>query len=288
MISSESASSGLSLVSIFCPVDRVVVVFRKAREYCRSTNHLSLSIAVTPRPGVSANFDSTLSPVPPGGLRGLSPLSVARAAWGDSDGDTSDDCVVGTDGFGAIADVLPGNDGADTDGDGACDAGDLDRDNDGVPDATDPSPADPDACGDSDGDSCDDCVVGTDGFRLSFCELAAPMPDSFLPNGVCLSKRALTELQRMCGEGFETIKVAIAADETTLVAQVPDYTMNTTAGLPTTLTIPPIAVKAPVRRVGRCGAAGGGALSLRGVGALARIAVAVVVIVARPRPQASP
>jgi DNA polymerase-3 subunit beta len=66
-------------------------------------------------------------------------------------------------------------------------------------------------------------LVGTDGFRLSYCELGTPMPDSFLHNGVCLSKRALAELQRMCTEGFEKVRLAISPDDTTLVAQVPSY-----------------------------------------------------------------
>jgi hypothetical protein len=54
--------------------------------------------------------------------------------------------------------------GTDTDGDGLCDFGDPDDDNDGVPDIDDLEPLDPDVCGDSDSDSCDDCAVGTDGF----------------------------------------------------------------------------------------------------------------------------
>ncbi len=66
-------------------------------------------------------------------------------------------------------------------------------------------------------------LVGTDGFRLSYCEVETAMPDGFLENGVCLSKRALAELDRMCGDGFEKIRVSIADDETTLVAEVPDY-----------------------------------------------------------------
>ena len=66
-------------------------------------------------------------------------------------------------------------------------------------------------------------LVGTDGFRLSYCEVETAMPDGFLDNGVCLSKRALSELQRMCDEGFEKIRLSIADDETTLVAEVPDY-----------------------------------------------------------------
>lgn len=66
-------------------------------------------------------------------------------------------------------------------------------------------------------------LVGTDGFRLSFCETDIEVPKTFLENGVCLSKRALSEIQRMCGEGFENIKVAISDDQTTLLAEVSDY-----------------------------------------------------------------
>jgi DNA polymerase-3 subunit beta len=66
-------------------------------------------------------------------------------------------------------------------------------------------------------------LVGTDGFRLSYCEVETAMPDGFLDNGICLSKRALSELERMCDEGFEKIRLSIADDETTLVAEVPDY-----------------------------------------------------------------
>lgn len=66
-------------------------------------------------------------------------------------------------------------------------------------------------------------LVGTDGFRLSYCEIDTPMPDCFLPNGICLSRRALTELLHMCKEGFPSVRVAISSDQTTLVAEVPDY-----------------------------------------------------------------
>ncbi len=92
---------------------------------------------------------------------------------GDSDGDTCDDCSVGTDDTGPLSDSLPNNDGLDTDGDGQCDAGDNDSDNDGVASGTDPNDTDPDICGDSDGDTCDDCSVGTDD--------TGPLSDS-LPN----------------------------------------------------------------------------------------------------------
>jgi probable HAF family extracellular repeat protein len=60
--------------------------------------------------------------------------------------------------------------GIDTDGDGQYDVADPDDDNDGVVDIDDPSPLDPDSCGSSDGETCDDCSVGTDDF--------GPLPDN--------------------------------------------------------------------------------------------------------------
>jgi hypothetical protein len=82
----------------------------------------------------------------------------------DVDGDTCDDCSVGTDGFGPLADNDVANDGTDTDLDGLCDLGDVDDDNDGVEDTSDNAPLDPSVCADVDGDLCDDCAIGTDGF----------------------------------------------------------------------------------------------------------------------------
>ena len=42
----------------------------------------------------------------------------------DSDNDGCDDCSIGVDGFGPLADNTPANDGTDSDGDGFCDGGD--------------------------------------------------------------------------------------------------------------------------------------------------------------------
>src|SRR5439155_1583928 len=72
----------------------------------------------------------------------------------DGDGDSCDDC--GLEGPDESAGA-PDHDGVDTDHDGLCDRGDDDLDGDGVPNAADPSPADPQVCGDADGDGCDDC-----------------------------------------------------------------------------------------------------------------------------------
>ncbi len=97
----------------------------------------------------------------------------------DTDSDGCDDCAVsGPDGTGGS----PTNDGPDTDGDGACDAGDDDNDNDGVADAADTAPADPASCRDADGDGCDDCVnTGADGSG------GDPLDDGidFETDGVC-------------------------------------------------------------------------------------------------------
>jgi DNA polymerase-3 subunit beta len=66
-------------------------------------------------------------------------------------------------------------------------------------------------------------LVGTDSFRLSYCDVRIDMPDAFLKSGVSLTKRALSELSRLGAEGFETVKISISDDQTTLVAEVPNY-----------------------------------------------------------------
>lgn len=82
-------------------------------------------------------------------------------ACSDSDLDGCDDCAVtGADGSGGD----PADDGADADGDGTCDLGEVDTDGDGVGDVVDADPDDPHVCVDRDKDSCDDCAVtGDDG-----------------------------------------------------------------------------------------------------------------------------
>lgn len=66
-------------------------------------------------------------------------------------------------------------------------------------------------------------LVGTDGYRLSYCEIEDHIPDDFIKNGVALCKRSLAELHRISKEGFEKVKLSLSKDETTLLAQVPDY-----------------------------------------------------------------
>ena len=66
-------------------------------------------------------------------------------------------------------------------------------------------------------------LVGSDGFRLSFAELNIDLPEGFLENGVCITKRGLTEMARMCSEGVENISLAISEDKTTLLTEIPNY-----------------------------------------------------------------
>ena len=87
----------------------------------------------------------------------------------DLDGDGCDDCSIGVDGFGPLSDYNTNNDGTDTDADGICDASDSDDDNDGIEDGLDLDPLNPNICQDLDGDGCDDCSIGVDGF--------GPQPD---------------------------------------------------------------------------------------------------------------
>ena len=79
----------------------------------------------------------------------------------DADGDGCDDCSIGTDGFGSLADNTPDNDGTDFDGDGLCDSGDPDDDNDGALDANDSDDNNANVCSDTDNDGCDDCANGS-------------------------------------------------------------------------------------------------------------------------------
>ncbi len=109
-----------------------------------------------------------------GVIDALDPQPIDPSVCGDIDGDSCDDCVIGTDGLGPLPDGMPTADGPDLDEDGLCDAGDDDDDNDGVADEFDPMPEDPSVCGDLDGDDCDDCALGVDGF--------GPLPDQDVDN----------------------------------------------------------------------------------------------------------
>jgi len=63
-------------------------------------------------------------------------------------------------------------------------------------------------------------LVGSDGFRLSCCDIICEMPESFLEKGVCLSKKALAELYRMCQKGQEFIELSISPDQRMISAKL--------------------------------------------------------------------
>ena len=66
-------------------------------------------------------------------------------------------------------------------------------------------------------------LVGTDGYRLSYAQVDLDLPAEFLKSGVCLSKRALQELDKMCSEGFSNLSLSVSPDQSTLEARVPGY-----------------------------------------------------------------
>ena len=66
-------------------------------------------------------------------------------------------------------------------------------------------------------------LVGTDSFRLSHSDAAFELPDDFLSQGICLSKRAMNELLKMCHEGFDELELSVSGDAGILQAQVEGY-----------------------------------------------------------------
>ena len=64
-------------------------------------------------------------------------------------------------------------------------------------------------------------LVGTDGFRLSYCDMKHEIPKAFLSSGVCLSKKALQEIARICTENVESISLGFSKDEKILRVSIP-------------------------------------------------------------------
>ncbi len=61
-------------------------------------------------------------------------------------------------------------------------------------------------------------LVGTDGVRLSYCEIRAEDDYQRFPNTVCLPRRGLHELARMCGDEGEELALYVIQDKTILAA----------------------------------------------------------------------
>jgi DNA polymerase III subunit beta len=66
-------------------------------------------------------------------------------------------------------------------------------------------------------------LVGTDGYRLSYCEVKLDMDPGFLKEGVCLSKRFIDELIKVANFGVEQVEICISEDGKIVSAQVPGY-----------------------------------------------------------------
>jgi hypothetical protein len=103
----------------------------------------------------------------------------------------------------------------DTDGDTIPDSSDPDIDNDGVPNEDEPSSetiTNPDVCGDSDLDGCDDCSIGTDGFDI--LSDATPLNDG--PdgdgNGMCDAANRIDVLFAGCGDNEFELDDKLACD----------------------------------------------------------------------------
>ncbi len=66
-------------------------------------------------------------------------------------------------------------------------------------------------------------LVGTDGYRLSHCDVQMDSIGSAVEDGICLSKRALQELIRMSQEGFDKLELALDLESGSMLAQLPGY-----------------------------------------------------------------
>lgn len=66
-------------------------------------------------------------------------------------------------------------------------------------------------------------LVGTDGFRLSYCDIETSLPPEFLKDGICLSKRAISELQRIAQSGYSEVEIRIDSDGNCMHASVDNY-----------------------------------------------------------------
>ena len=125
------------------------------------------------------------------------------AVCADADADSCDDCAIGVDGFGALPDNPPANDGTDTDGDQLCNAGDPDDDGDGLSDlvetntdvfvspvdtGTDPLDSDTDGDGFGDGEEVD---AGSDPNDAASTPGGSAEVPALTPSGIFLLISAL-------------------------------------------------------------------------------------------------
>jgi cysteine-rich repeat protein len=134
--------------------------------------------------------------------------SLNPQVCGDSDADDCDECSQNPTSSASLTpwpEYMPNtdNDGIDMDGDGMCNIGDTDDDNDGTNDGPDASDLNPQVCGDSDNDLCDDCSMNP---TSSSTIMPPPWPD-YTPNayndGVDIDSDGQCDISdtQICGNG---------------------------------------------------------------------------------------
>jgi DNA polymerase-3 subunit beta len=65
--------------------------------------------------------------------------------------------------------------------------------------------------------------VATDSYRLSFCDLDLDEPSVMFKNGICVSKRCLTELGKMAGEKSATLTLGLFSGAKVLTGTLAGY-----------------------------------------------------------------
>lgn len=68
-------------------------------------------------------------------------------------------------------------------------------------------------------------LVGTDGYRLSYCDVEQTHANNVFKHGVCITKRGLIELLKMCHENHENIELQLFHEIKTLAAKVDGYSI---------------------------------------------------------------
>ena len=66
-------------------------------------------------------------------------------------------------------------------------------------------------------------LVATDAIRLSYCDIMCDLPAGFLNPGLCLSRKTLMLLLRVCELGYPHISLSVASHRTVCRVQVPGY-----------------------------------------------------------------
>lgn len=66
-------------------------------------------------------------------------------------------------------------------------------------------------------------LVATDTMKLSYCDIHCDLPEQFLIQGICLSKKALNVLSKVCDQGYNQIRFGFCSSQKVCRLQVPGY-----------------------------------------------------------------